>query len=590
MRSLKTKLILIYSAVVLVVMSVSGTFMLYSVRNMEIEQTHNALRSHAEMINDQIVQLYDKDDFSAAWDSIVWLSTGQSEIEGVILGDMGLPLAPHEFVASSMRFNDRSLVNALTGNEFFNVGSVGINLQGEELQWFTFAMPVTSGNEDFIVYTRLNMRFINESISRLTLTLVTTVLVALVVTLVFWFFVGSTTITNPIVALTQHTKAIASGDFSHEITVSSDDEIGQLAHDFNNMSKELKATLSRMASESNKIEALFKNTSHGVLVYDVTGQLIHANNACGELLNGMDLNNASVKETFRFFGFEPEDVFQLSAGEVRESVHEDEDSFLYATVTTYTGETGKTDGFVIVIQDITRQQKLDNMRKEFVANVSHELRTPLTNVKTYAETLLDGALDDRETAMRFLKVIDDEADRMSFLVSDLLELSRIDSKQLVLETEAIDLVALLRLAIRQAQIPAEQKSQKIEFVPPKNVCFIEANASRINQVITNILSNSIKYSPENTTIRITMEATEKYFRVFIKDQGMGIPQESLTRIFERFYRVDKARSRSLGGTGLGLAIVKEIMEEHGGKVSATSKLGQGTTMVLRFRRLDEYAR
>jgi two-component system sensor histidine kinase VicK len=148
-------------------------------------------------------------------------------------------------------------------------------------------------------------------------------------------------------------------------------------------------------------------------------------------------------------------------------------------------------------------------------------------------------------------------------------------------------VALLRLSIRQAQILADKRGQTIKFDPPAAVCFIEANAARINQVISNILSNSIKYSPDNTSIKISMEITEKYYRVFIKDHGMGIPPESLNRIFERFYRVDKARSRALGGTGLGLAIVKEIMEEHGGRVSASSQPGAGTTMVLRFNRMGD---
>jgi len=142
----------------------------------------------------------------------------------------------------------------------------------------------------------------------------------------------------------------------------------------------------------------------------------------------------------------------------------------------------------------------------------------------------------------------------------------------------------LRLTVRQSQFLADQKQQKIQAIEFPGPCFIEANASRINQVVSNILSNSIKYSPEGTVIQVSMETTEKYYRVFIKDQGMGIPQESIPRIFERFYRVDKARARAMGGTGLGLAIVKEIMEEHGGRVHVTSQFGGGTTMVLRFNR------
>ncbi|MCL1884868.1 MAG: cell wall metabolism sensor histidine kinase WalK [Defluviitaleaceae bacterium] len=585
MRSIKTKLIAIYAAVVLVVMTVSGTFMLVSVRSVEIDQTHRALISHAEFIDEQIVQMYDRDAF---WDAQAWQMLGQAgyEIEGMILSDIGRVIAPRQFVFAEMSFNDRSLIEAMNGTAFFNTGSLGFDLQGAEHQWFTFAMPVYGSDESFIIYTRVNMRTMNENLSRLTFTLVMTVLIALVVTVVFWVFLGST-LTNPIVALTKHAKAIASGDFSREIKVVSNDEIGQLAYDFNNMSMELRATLSRIVSEKNKSEAILQNTSHGVLAYDTGGNLLHANNASGELLHGMDLDNKDATHTFEFFDFDPDDIFRLRPGEVRESVHEDDEYCLYACITTYTGQKGEVEGYIIVLQDITRQQKLDNMRKEFVANVSHELRTPLTSVKTYAETLLDGALDDRETAMRFLKVIEDEATRMSLLVSDLLELSRIDSKHVALEMDIVDLVALMRLSIRQAQVLADQKQQRIEFSPPEGTCFIEANAARINQVVTNIISNSIKYSPERTAIKITMEITEKFYRVFIQDQGMGIPADSLSRVFERFYRVDKARSRAQGGTGLGLAIVKEIMEEHGGRVYASSQAGQGTTMVLRFNRWSE---
>ncbi|MCL1877391.1 MAG: cell wall metabolism sensor histidine kinase WalK [Defluviitaleaceae bacterium] len=581
MRSIKTKLIAIYAAVVFVVMTVSGTFMLLSVRSMEIEQTRDTLQSIAELIDARIVQMYERVEFGGAQE---WLMLVGYDIEGIILSDAGRVLAPEEFIG--MNFNDNTLAAALTGAESFNVGSIGVDLQGAERLWFTYAMPVERDGETFVIYTRVDMRAMNESLFRLTFTLVTTVLIALVVTVIFWLFLGST-LANPIVALTKHAKALASGDFSREIETTGDDEIGQLARDFNNMSKELRATLGRIVSEKNKREAVLQNTSHGVLAYDIDGRLLHANHASGDLLHGIDIENSDAKAVFEFFGFDPDDVSQMKQGETRESVHEDGELYIYACVTVYTNESDAVDGYVIVLQDITRQQKLDNMRKEFVANVSHELRTPLTSVKTYTETLLDGAIDERETAIQFLKVIDDEANRMSLLISDLLELSRLDSKHATLEMDVVDLVALLRLAIRQAQVLAEQKEQEIDFIPPESVCFIEANAARINQVISNIISNSIKYSPEKTVIKIRLEITEKFYRVFIQDQGIGIPQENLNHIFERFYRVDKARSRALGGTGLGLAIVKEIMEEHGGKVYASSPPGQGTTMVLRFNRMVE---
>ena len=583
MKTIKTKLIAIYAAVVLVVMSGSGTFILWTVRNMEVWQTQQALLSHASAINEQIVQVNTQEGF---WGAPEWLILGQSEygIEGVLLDDLGIPIAPEPFVLANIRFNDRSLKDAMLGVEGFNVGSRGLHLNGFEQTWFTFAMPVTVDDDTFIIYTRVSTRVMDERLSSLTFYLVMMVLVSLVVTVVFWFFL-SNTITDPILALTRHAKAIAGGDFSHEIKVQSNDEIGQLAYNFNYMAHELRATLSRVASEKNKREAFLQNTSHGVLAYDAPGTLIHANNASAELLQGVDINSLHVRQALELLDIDPEDVFALQPGEVRESVYKDGESFLAVTATSYTDETGEVDGYVLVLQDITRQRKLDNMRKEFVANVSHELRTPLTSIATYTETLIEGALDDSETAMEFLKVVNDEARRMSVLVSDLLELSRIDSKHMALEMDVVDLVALINLSLRQGQILADKKGQRIELDMPGTPCFIEANAARINQVVSNIVSNSIKYSPPGTIIKVTMETTEKYYRIFIQDEGMGIPPESLGRIFERFYRVDKARSRAMGGTGLGLAIVKEIMEEHGGRVHASSHPGQGTTMVLRFNRL-----
>jgi len=235
-------------------------------------------------------------------------------------------------------------------------------------------------------------------------------------------------------------------------------------------------------------------------------------------------------------------------------------------------------------QNMEQQNAMDTMRKEFVANVSHELRTPLTTICTYTETLVDGARDDPQMAQKFLEIIDEEAKRMSVLVSDLLELSRIDSKIKGLELDVVDLLGLIRLTIRQCQVLAEQKNQSIQLSGLEDSCFILANAPRINQVITNVISNSIKYSPEGTTVHVNIEQDESVYRVSIRDEGMGIPPESMQRVFERFYRVDKARSRAMGGTGLGLAIAKEIMEEHGGTITATSTLGKGTTMVLRFKR------
>jgi two-component system sensor histidine kinase VicK len=207
-----------------------------------------------------------------------------------------------------------------------------------------------------------------------------------------------------------------------------------------------------------------------------------------------------------------------------------------------------------------------------------------SSIRTYTETLIEGAMEDPATAHSFLEIIDEEAKRMSALVTDLLELSRLDSKSREAEMDVVDLLGLLRLTIRQCQVLAEAKQQTIEYNGTEESCFTLANAQRVNQVLNNVLTNSIKYSPENTTVYVSIETEDTNHRVTIRDEGIGIPQADLQRIFERFYRVDKARSRAMGGTGLGLAIAKEIMEEHGGSIRAESKPGEGTVMVLRFKR------
>ena len=579
MKSIKTKLIAIYSAIILVVFAVGGTFLMITVRNLERDLAHIRLENHASLVEERVIQVYDP-----PFADVDWRMFGHGEYEVIILNEVGTPIAPAIFWGHNI--NNAAIIEAVGGNSSFLPTGIGLDRYGVEQQWLTFASPVSREGENFIIVARINAHFMNEALSRMTFYLLTMVVIVLVITIVLWFFLGGT-ITNPILELTRHAREIAAGgDLSKEIEISGEDEIGELINNFNYMSRELRSTLVTISREKNKSEAILQNTSHGVLAYDAMGRIVHVNNAGAELLHGFDIINMRMDEILEILGYAPESV-EIRPGEVKESVYEEGEFALSSGVTSYSSEGGEVDGYLIVLQDITRQRKLDNMRKEFVANVSHELRTPLTSIRTYSETLLEGAFEDKETAKRFLKVIDDEAQRMSLLVSDLLELSRLDAKQTALEMDVVDLVALIRLSIRQAQIHAEHKRQTIELAPLTTPYFIEANAARINQVVYNILSNSIKYSPEDTVIRVSLETTEKYFRVLIKDSGIGIPTEDLGRVFERFYRVDKARARAMGGTGLGLAIVKEIMEEHGGHVHATSRQGHGTTVILRFNRISD---
>jgi two-component system sensor histidine kinase VicK len=237
---------------------------------------------------------------------------------------------------------------------------------------------------------------------------------------------------------------------------------------------------------------------------------------------------------------------------------------------------------ICVIQDITEHKKLEEMQKEFVANVSHELRTPLTTIKSYTETLLNGAMEEPEIAENFLNVINNEGDRMTALVQDLLDLSRLDNKQTTFIMEELNLNLLLEDSIEKYSIHVKKKKQTLAYIPARKAHKVLGDANRIEQVIKNIISNAVKYSGEETTINVSIFEQNENVIIKVEDSGFGIPEEDLPRIFERFYRVDKARSREMGGTGLGLAIAKEIMEYHGGHISVESQLGRGTTFMLHF--------
>ena len=585
MSSIKIKLIVICTAVVLIVMIVSGTFMLLTVKNSEIQKSREILKTYALYINEQIIQTYDEPaqfiNANVVWDMLAY---APYDIQGFILDNTGHPFAPLEY--GSLLINDSSIIAALTGEEGFSSGKHAQDINGTEKEWLCYAMPVKKGETIYVIFTRMSAENMNENLSQLTFTFIMMVIIALALTSILWFLYGNT-LTGPVIALTRHAKEMAAGELGNEIEVHSKDEIGQLTESFNFMAKELNNTVSTMASEKNKSEAILHNMTDGVLAYDASGKIIHANSASGELLQFDDIHKISVDEMLERLGF---DAAELQNPEtIRESTNLIADRYVYSCVTPYMSKFNRVDGYVIVLQDVTKHTKLDIMRKEFVANVSHELRTPLTSVKTYTETLLDGAILEPDTAVNFLKVIDSETQRMSLLVTDLLELSRLDNKQLVTDLEVVDLAGLLALAVTQNRILAQKKGQAINFDSPSKPYFIEADAGRVNQVLTNILTNSVKYSPENTVIEVFMEETDKYFRVFIKDHGIGIPREDMRRVFERFYRVDKARSRAMGGTGLGLAIAKEIMEEHGGRIYVSSELGEGTTMVLRFNKYKEPA-
>ncbi len=402
------------------------------------------------------------------------------------------------------------------------------------------------------------------------------------------------TITKPIEEVTKGAETMSRGQFETSISVRGRDEIGQLAQMFNLLGSRLRGTLDEIEEEKAKLEAVLNSMTDGVVAVDPQNTVELANPAAARFLatDAASLVGRPVEDVMAVLLSREEIDAATSGGAVisKGIVSGSPAGTVLQVISASTRQEQGKSGTVFVLQDVTSQEKLDSMRKEFVANVSHELKTPITTVKSYVETLIDGALVGG-VARQFLEVILKETDRMSRLVRDLLDLSRIDYKQVAFDLRPVDPMALLRDSVRKLSVQAEDKGVALKIMdgtPPA----VMADWDRLQQVVLNIVANSIEFTPQGGSV--TLEATQNGEMVTfrIQDTGIGIPQADMPRIFERFYRVDKARSRQMGGTGLGLAIAKEIIDAHKGRIRIDSHVGKGTVVTFELpvaKVADEYA-
>lgn len=581
MKSIKWKLVTMYLGLVLIVMIVSGSYILISLQNIEIDKAKKQMELYAQKISEQVVLSYEEDSFQMGLIQFSKSGSSSAQIQGNILNRTGETIAS---TATSKppypSYKNSAIIGAMSGTATFSKNNTNVDLAG--IQYLSYAYPVLlNGEAEYVIYTRMDAEAIHESINQTRKTIMLSMVLALFMAALMGY-IFARTLTSPIVLLTSRAKELAQGKLDQSVRVFSDDEIGQLSESFNYMARELNHTMGEISREKNKFEIILHNMTDGVISFDRDGHVMHYNSASMDLL-GFSKTDFTFDEFIKRFDINAGIYIDMIGQEFTKTVSFwAKNKYINASFSPYASEKKEMEGLVVVLQDNTELKKLDDMRKEFVANVSHELRTPLTTVKSYTETLMDGAIEDREVAMEFLDIINNEADRMSFLVRDLLQLSRFDNKQIVLNYSQINLADFVMENIRQSKIHAQNKQQKISFETRLTHVYITADKDRITQVMNNILTNAIKYSQEGASITVSIDESEKYYKIIVKDTGMGIQKEDLSRIFERFYRVDKARSRAMGGTGLGLAIAKEIMEGHGGKITAESQYGKGTTMTLWF--------
>lgn len=465
-----------------------------------------------------------------------------------------------------------------------------INPQLNARRW-RMVEPVYSTGESQVVIGAIvmesNIETVYEQITDITLIFLRASFIAIILSSILANMV-SKALTEPIKEMQAKAKAIGEGDYSGEITIYGTDEIGLLAKNINELSDEVETGQRRIEAERQRLDSVLSNMSEGVIATNRRGELDIANNMASQMLH-LSRSELAGKNILTLLELE-EDYNLRDLVDRKEDItirieSQEELTILRASFSMIQADSGYISGIVCVLRDVTEEERIEEERKEFVSNVSHELRTPLTSMRSYIEALIDGAWKDPELAPRFLDVAQSETDRMIRMIQDLLHLSRIDSGKSELQKELIDLTALFTNVLTRFDMLLESEEYRNNnYTIKRNLLdeaiFVDIDPDRIVQVLDNVMNNAIKYSPEGGTITCTMAIEGSQVIITIKDEGIGIPAEDLDHIFDRFYRVDRARSRAMGGTGLGLAISREVIEQHDGEIWAESIERDGTTFYI----------
>lgn len=460
-------------------------------------------------------------------------------------------------------------------------------------RYYVSVVPLlASGNANNVVgvvYMRANLEGVYSTINSISLIYLSAALITIVLGLGLAVLI-SREITRPIEEMRKQTLWIARGDFSGQVKVMGNDELGQLAGAVNNLSVRVEESQESSDAERRRLDSVLSHMSDGVLATDRRGNLTIVNNTALQFLNIADeeqvlgksiLDVLKIRRQFSIRHLVDEDQDQVILDNLNE------DLILSAYFSPIKRESGFVSGLVCVLHDVTSQQKEERERKEFVSNVSHELRTPLTSVKSYVEALSDGAINDPELAPRFLGVVSDETERMIRMINDLLSLSRMDSGTAKLNLEYVNINELFNYILNrfdmiiknEAADPSQKKYTIVRYFTKKDL-WVEIDTDKFTQVVDNIMNNAVKYSPDGGVITARLLETHNHVILSISDQGLGIPRKDLGHIFDRFFRVDKARSRKQGGTGLGLAISKEVVNLLGGQIWVDSVEGKGSTFYI----------
>ena len=574
MRSLRMKLVMILVILILALMTVIGAFLINGVGNFYISEFYV-----------QMEQTFSQDFISQLQRLAQQSQDTPREMKELLMAQSGLGIdisGRNVYILSPtgdvLTASDQETSVDITANILTAMnGEIG---QDSSITsgYMDLAVPIKTDSGSYIVYVRDSKATVDKLTGQVLNIILQALALGLVICLVLSFLLAQILIT-PIRALTFGTRQVAAGDFSQRLEVTSRDEIGVLTRNFNYMSQVLRDTLSEVENERNKLSTLFLHMTDGVVAFSPAGLVIHSNPAASQMLSRSMDPTTSFQELFaEDAAFDQ--ILTLKRPQYLEAQKTVGERELELFMAPYSADQAPG-GVMVVIHDVTEQRRSEQARREFVANVSHELRTPLTNIKSYAETVI-AAGDELppELHNNFMGVIVSEADRMTRIVQDLLTLSKIDYGKMEMNVSRFSFSKAVRSVYEAVALNAESHGHTLTFSCEENMPDVDGDRERIEQVIMNIVSNAIKYTPDGGKIAITAATSGRNVFVRISDNGIGIPEKDLPRLFERFYRVDKARSRESGGTGLGLSIAKEILNQHKGDIRIESVYGEGTDVTI----------
>lgn len=593
-QSIHLKFVLIYMLLILMAMQIIGVYFVRELEKNLVKSFKESLTQRTNLLAYNLKQEFAKErdktkdpTLEEALKTSIedFASDRKADIQEVRVIDENSRVVatshPHNQGIIGKKTTDLLVKRALVQNKPVEKMEIDRNT-GNRVQVVATPIKVTiqaSNEKPCVIYIVASMEDVYKQMKLINQIFATGTVIALLVTAVLGILLAQT-ITRPISDMRKQAIEMAKGNYSRKVKVHGHDEIGQLALAFNNLSKKLQQARSSTESERRKLSSVLSHMTDGVIATDRKGDIILLNDPAEKMLN-VSRETALDQSILEILGIEEEytldNLYEEPDSVILDFSTRDEPYILRASFSIIQKDNGKVNGFIAVLYDVTEQERIEGERREFVANVSHELRTPLTTMRSYLEALGEGAWQDPNIAPQFLQVTQEETERMIRLVNALLQLSKLDSTEYRLMKEWVDFTQFFSNIIDRFEMSKEQNvSFKRSF--SKRTRFIEIDEDKITQVLYNIISNALKYSPEGGTITYRLREREDMLEISISDQGMGIPKENVDKIFERFYRVDKARSRKLGGTGLGLAIAKEMIQAHGGSIWAKSEEGKGTTI------------